>query len=539
MARDLYYGEEARKMLQAGVDKVADAVKITLGPKGRNVLVDRSSAVPLITNEGASVTKGIQLKDIAEDLGAQMVKQVADKINDAAGDGTTTAILLTQRIIREGMKNIAAGANPMILRKGIQGAVDTVVEHLSKNSYKVEKKQDIAHIAAVSGADETIGEMIAEVMEQVGSDGVITVEESRTMETTFHIVKGTQFDKGYISSYMVSDQEKMEEVLEHPYILFTDKKISELKDIIPLLDQVAQRKRKLLIVADDVVGEALKALIINKVKGAIDVVAVRAPGFGERKKALVDDIALVTGATVIREETGYDLSKATIEMLGEAEKVTVMKDRTLIVNGAGNQQEIAERIEMLRGRLAKAEDEFAVGRAQERLGKLAGGVGVIKVGAASEVELKETKARVDDALNAARAAMEEGIVAGGGVAFCNAIPSVDEYIKTLHADEKTGAQIVRNALKEPARQIADNSGHDGNVVVAEILNRGGEIGFDANKNEYVPMIEAGIMDPAKVTRLAIQNAASMAAVFLTTEVDVIDPIDEDWLRSGGKRNKKK
>lgn len=533
MARDLYYGEDARNKLWNGVDKLASAVKVTLGPKGRNVLVDRPSGTPLIANDGATVTNGIELEDITENLGAQMLKEVADKTNSEVGDGTTTTILLTQAIIREGLKNIAAGANPMAVRRGIHGAVDVVVKALDEQAYRVEKTEDIARAATVSGSDEAVGRMIAQIMEQIGQDGVITVEEGKTLDTTFEIVTGTQFDKGYLSSYMVSDKERMEAVLDHPYILFTDKKISDLQDVIPLLDQVAQLKRTLLIVADDVEGKALTALIVNKMQGAIDVVAVRAPGFGDRKKALVDDLALLTGATVVREETGDVLSEATVDVLGQAEKVTIMKDRTLIINGAGDQEKIADRMAMLRRQLAEAKTEFDIDKARERLGKLAGGVGVIKVGAASEVELKEKKLRIEDALNATRAALAEGVVAGGGLALCNTIAAVEAYAQELTGDEKTGARIICRAIEEPARQIAENAGCSGDVVIAESMRRGEGIGFDAETNTYVPMIEAGIVDPVKVTKQALKNAASMASTFLTTEVDVIDPKDEAWLRKHG------
>lgn len=533
MARDLYYGEDARNKLWNGVDKLASAVKVTLGPKGRNVLVDRPSGTPLIANDGATVTNGIELEDITENLGAQMLKEVADKTNSEVGDGTTTTILLTQAIIREGLKNIAAGANPMAVRRGIHGAVDVVVKALDEQAYRVEKTEDIARAATVSGSDEAVGRMIAQIMEQIGQDGVITVEEGKTLDTTFEIVTGTQFDKGYLSSYMVSDKERMEAVLDHPYILFTDKKISDLQDVIPLLDQVAQLKRTLLIVADDVEGKALTALIVNKMQGAIDVVAVRAPGFGDRKKALVDDLALLTGATVVREETGDVLSEATVDVLGQAEKVTIMKDRTLIINGAGDQEKIADRMAMLRRQLAEAKTEFDIDKARERLGKLAGGVGVIKVGAASEVELKEKKLRIEDALNATRAALAEGIVAGGGLALCNTVAAVEAYAQELTGDEKTGARIICRAIEEPARQIAENAGCSGDVVIAESMRRGEGIGFDAETNTYVPMIEAGIVDPVKVTKQALKNAASMASTFLTTEVDVIDPKDEAWLRKHG------
>ena len=531
MARDLYYGDDARNGLQAGMDQLTDAVKTTIGPKGRNVLVNGPSGKPILTNEGSGVTRDFELSDITENLGAQMLKEVATKMNDAVGDGTTTALLLMQAIIREGIKNMAAGANPMGIRRGIQGAVDVAVKSISGNAYKLENKKDIVQVAAISGADEQAGEMIGEIMDQVGRDGVITIEESKTMETTYRIVKGSQFDKGYLSEHMVSDTEKMEAVLEHPYILFTDKKISDMRDVIPILDQVAQRNRKLLIVAEDVEGEALKALIINKLQGASDVVAVRAPGFGERKKALVDELALLTGATVVRAETGYDLSKATVEMLGETEKVTVMKDRTVLVGGAGDKAAIAEEIEKLRGMLAAAKDEFAADRARERLGKLAGGVAVISVGAASELEMKDKKARIEDVLNAVRAALDEGIVAGGGVALCGAIPAVLAYAAQLEGDERVGAQLIARALDEPIKQIAENAGYDGTVVAAEAIKKGNGIGFDVLTGQYVTMRDAGIVDPAKVARVALQHAASMASTFLTVEANVIDPIDEAWLRA--------
>lgn len=531
MARDLFYGDDARERLQAGIDKLADVVKTTIGPRGRNALVNSHSGKPVITNEGASITKGFELSDITENLGAEMLKEVAKKTNDAVGDGTTTAILMMQTIIHEGLKNMAAGANPIGIRRGIHGAVDVAVKSISEKANKLGRKEDIVQVAAISGADRKTGEMLGEIMEQVGRDGVITIEESKTMDITYQIMEGSQFDKGYLSEYMVSDREKMESVLERPYILFTDKKISDMRDIIPIMDQVARRKRKLLIVAEDVEGEALKALIINKLEGAIDVVAVRAPGFGERKKALVDELALLTGATVIREETGYDLSKATVDMLGEAEKVTVKKDRTIIVGAAGDKAAIAEEIEKLRRMLAAAKDEFAVDRARERLAKLAGGVAVIKVGAASELEMRDKKARLENALNAVRAALEEGIVAGGGVALCNAIPAVEAYAAQLEGDERVGALTIARALKGPIKQIAENAGYDGSIVAAKAISQGNGVGMDVLTGQYVSMAQAGIVDPAKVIRLALQNAASMASTFLTVEADVIDPIDEAWLRA--------
>ncbi len=548
MARDLYYGEDARRRLQAGVDKLADAVKITLGPKGRNVLLDSATGKPLITNDGVSVAREIKLKDITEDLGAQLMKEVATKTNDAVGDGTTTATLLAQAIINEGLKNTAAGANAIILRRGIQGAVDVTVESIRKSAVPVETKEAIAQVAAISGADEATGEMIADAMDVVGRDGIIALEESRTMDTTLNITKGTQFDKGYLSTHMVTDQDKMEAVLDNPYILFTDKKISNMQELFPLLEKVLAAGRKLVIVADDVEGDALTALVVNKLKGILDSVAVKAPGFGERKKALMDSFAVLTGGVVVREETGFDLKETTLDMLGQAERVTVAKDRTIILNGAGNKEEIAERIELFRKRLAAAKTEFEVDAARENLSKLAGGAAVIRVGAASEIELKEKKLRIEDALNATRAAMEEGIVAGGGVALCNAVPAVAEYAKGLEGDEKTGAMIILRALEAPLKQIAENAGFDGSVVAGEVKKREPGVGFDAAANEYVPMIEAGIVDPAKVTRSAIENAASVAATFLTTEADVIDPVDEAyafkraqkaWEERQAKKEKKK
>lgn len=533
MARDLYYGAEARKKLQAGVDQLADTVKITLGPKGRNVMTAQLSSAPLITNDGAAVTKGFQLADIAEDLGAQMLRQVAKNLGDAVGDGSTTAVVLAQAMVREGMKNVAAGASPVLLRKGIQGAVEAALGAIDKSSFQIEKREDVVRVAAASCGDEALGEMIAEALEKVGRDGVITVGESKTLHTALEVVTGTQFDKGYLSPDLVSDRAKMESVMENPYILFTDKKIEALKDVLPLMDQAARRKAPLLIVAEDVSGEALKALIINKLKGTMDVMAVRAPGFGERKKALVDDIALLTGAVVIREEEGFELDKATLDLLGRAEKVTVTKDRTLIEGGAGDPSAIAERTEMLRRILAAAKDEFAVDRAKERLGKLASGVAVIRVGAATEVELKEEKRKAEDALSAMRAAVAEGVVPGGGTAYCGAVSAVDAYMESLSGEEKTGARIVREALKAPLKQIAENAGFSGDVAIAEVLKREPGVGLDVRTGDYVSMLDAGVIDSAKVTKLALENAASMAATLLTTEVDVIDPHDEAWLRAQG------
>ncbi|MBS5151067.1 MAG: chaperonin GroEL [Butyricicoccus pullicaecorum] len=531
MARDLYYGEDARMRLQNGMDQLADAVKTTIGPQGRNVLVSGTGGKPVITNEASGVTRDFELSDISENLGAQMLTEVAAKIKDAVGDGTTTAILLTQAIICEGIKNMAAGADPMGLRRGIHGAVDAAVQSIRESAYQLEKKEDIVQVASISGADPQTGEMLGDIMEQVGQDGVITVEESKTMETRFEIVKGSQFDKGYLSGYMVTDSEKMIVEMDEPYLLFTDKKITDLQDILPILDQVAQNRGRLVIVAEDVSGEALKALIINKMQGTVEAAAVRAPGFGDRKKALVDELALLTGATVVREETGFILRDATMDMLGRAEKVTISKDRTVIVGGAGDKEAIQTEIDKLRRQLADAKDEFAEDRARERLGKLAGGVAVIRLGAASELELKDKKARLENAMHAVRAAMAEGIVAGGGVAFCNAIPAVQAYADAREGDERVGAQIVARALYAPFRQIVENAGMDGAVVAAEAAKRGVGFGMDVTTGEYVDMIQAGIVDPAKVVRLALENAASMAAVFLTTEANVIDPKDEAWLRA--------
>ena len=533
MARDLYYGEEARQKLQAGVDKLADAVKITLGPKGRNVVLQRLGNKVLVTNDGVSIARDIELKDIAEDLGAKLIKEVAIKTNDMAGDGTTTATLLAQVIINEGIKNAAAGANPILLRKGIFGAVDTAVEKLRENAHAVETREAIAQVAAISGADEKTGEMIAEAVDRVGVDGVISIEESKTMETVLNITEGTQFDKGYLSDYMVTDQEKQEVVLDNPYILFTDKKISNMHDIFPILEKVLETGRKFLIVADDVEGDALTALIVNKLKGVIDVAAVKAPGFGDRKKAMMDDFALLTGGKYVQEELGDDIKEVTLDMLGQAEKVTIRKDRTLIVGGAGDKAAINERLDMLHTMLKNAKNEFDVDKARERLGKLGGGAAVIRVGAPTEIEMKENKLRIEDALNATRAAVEEGIVAGGGTALCDVIPAVKAYTQTLEGDQKTGAEIILRALEAPAFQIAENAGFDGDVVVGKIKEEPQGVGFNAAIGEYMPMIENGIVDPLKVTRSALQSAASVAATFLTTEADVIDPVTEEYLAQKG------
>lgn len=526
MAKDVFYGEDARRKLQAGVDKLADTVKITLGPKGRNVLIGKTFGSPLITNDGVTIAREIELEDAVENMGAQLVKEVATKTNDVAGDGTTTATLLAQAIIREGFKNLAAGANPMVLKRGIQGAVDTAVEEIKKMSKSVETKESIAQVAAVSAADDTIGELIAEAMEKVGKDGVITVEESKSLGTTLDVVEGMQFDRGYLSPYMVNDPDKMEAVLENPYILLTDKKISNIQELLPLLEQIVKQGRKLLIVAEDVEGEALATLVVNKLRGTIDAVAVKAPGFGDRRKAMMEDIAILTGGTVISEEVGYDLKEATVDLLGQAGTVKVDKDSTTIVNGAGEKSEIESRINAIKLQVEATESEFDREKLQERLAKLSGGVAVVKVGAATETELKERKLRIEDALNATKAAVEEGIVAGGGVALCGAIPAVSKYVETLVGDEKTGAKIIERALEEPVRQIAENAGYEGSVVVAEVKKQKVGYGFNAKTEEYVDMIAAGIVDPAKVTRSAIQNASSASSMLLTTEAGIVD-IKED------------
>lgn len=526
MAKELYYGEEARRKLQAGVDKLADTVKITLGPKGRNVLLDKKFGSPLITNDGVTIAREIELEDAVENMGAQVVKEVASKTNDVAGDGTTTATLLAQSIIREGFKNVAAGANPMIIKKGIQGATEVAVENIKKIANPVETKEAIAQVAAVSAGDATIGELISDAMEQVGKDGVITVEESKSMGTVLEVVEGMQFDRGYLSAYMVTDTEKMEAVLENPYILLTSKKISNIQDLLPLLEQVVKTGRKLFIVCEDLEGEALATLVLNKLRGTFECVAVKAPGFGERRKAMMEDLAILTGGTVITEELGYDIKETTLDMLGTAATVKVDKENTVIVGGGGDAKEIQDRIASLRTMAAQTNSEFDREKTLERLAKLAGGVAVVKVGAATETELKERKLRIEDALNATKAAVEEGIVAGGGVALANTIPAIAAYVDTLSGDEKTGAQIIMRALEEPVRQIAENAGFEGSVVIAEVKNRDAGVGFNAATEEYVDMIEAGIVDPAKVTKSALMNAASASALLLTTEAGIVD-IKED------------
>ena len=526
MAKDLHYGEESRRKLLAGVDKLADTVKITLGPKGRNVLIERSYGSPLITNDGVSIAKEIELEDQVENMGAQLVKEVATKTNDVAGDGTTTATLLTQAIVREGFKNVTAGANPMVLKKGISGAVEVAVEYLKNSAVKVDDKESVAQVASVSAGDREIGELISEAMEKVGTDGVITVEESRSLGTTLDVVEGMQFDRGYLSPYMAANSEKMEAVLDNPYILLTDKKISNIQDLVPLLEDIMKSGKKLLIVADDVDGEALATLVVNKLRGTLDAVAVKAPGFGDRRKAMMEDIAILTGGTVISEELGYELKEATVDMLGKAGTVKVNKDHTVIVNGAGDKAEIEERVEKIKGEIEDSTSDFDREKLQERLAKLVGGVAVINAGAATETELKDKKLRLEDALNATRAAVEEGIVAGGGTSLICAIDKVSEYAESLDGDMKTGARIVVRALEEPVRQIAENAGYEGSVIVAKVKESKKGVGFNAATEEYVDMIEAGIVDPVKVTRSALQNASSVAGMLLTTEAGISE-IKED------------
>ena len=523
MAKDILYGIEARNALKRGVDKLADTVKITMGPKGRNVVLDKKYGSPLITNDGVTIAKEIELEDEAENMGAALVKEVATKTNDAAGDGTTTATLLAQAFIREGMKNVTAGANPMVLRKGMKKAVDAAVASLVANSKKVNGKEDIARVGTISAGDEVIGQLIADAMEKVTSDGVITVEESKTAETYSEVVEGMQFDRGYLSPYMVTDADKMEAVMDDALVLVTDKKISNIQEILPLLEQLVQSGRKLLIIAEDVEGEALTTLVLNKLRGTFNCVAVKAPGFGDRRKEMLRDIAILTGAEVISSELGLELKDADIAQLGEARQIKVSKENTIIVGGAGNPEDIKARVAQIRSAIETTTSDFDREKLQERLAKLAGGVAVIKVGAATEAEMKEKKLRIEDALNATRAAVEEGIVAGGGTAYLNVIEDVARVLETVEGDERTGVKIVIKALEEPVRQIATNAGFDGGVVVDKILSSGKKgYGFDAYNEVYVDMMSAGIVDPAKVTRSALQNAASIASVILTTESVVAD-----------------
>ena len=518
MAKEILFGEDARKALQAGVDKLADAVKVTLGPKGRNVVLDKKFGAPLITNDGVTIAKDVELEDPFENMGAQLVKEVATKTNDCAGDGTTTATVLAQALIREGMKNVAAGANPMVLKKGIQMAVDTAVKTVVGNSKKVSGTDDIARVATISAGDEFIGKLIAEAMDKVSSDGVITVEESKTAETYSEVVEGMQFDRGYITPYMATDTDKMEAVIDDPFVLITDKKISNIQEILPLLEQMVQSGGKLVIIAEDVEGEALSTLIVNKLRGTFTCVAVKAPGFGDRRKEMLQDIAILTGGQVISSELGLELKDTTVDMLGRARQIKISKENTIIVGGAGNSDEIKNRVNQIRKQIETTTSDFDREKLQERLAKLSGGVAVIKVGAATEVEMKDKKLRIEDALSATKAAVEEGIVAGGGVALVNAIGSIKELLGTVDGDVKTGVSIVLKALEAPIRQIAYNAGLEGSVIVDKIVTSGkANYGFDAYNEKYTDMIEAGIVDPTKVTRSALQNAASVASMVLTTE----------------------
>ena len=523
MAKQIIYGEEARKALQSGIDQLADTVKITLGPKGRNVVLDKKYGSPLITNDGVTIAKEIELDNPFENMGAQLVKEVATKTNDAAGDGTTTATLLAQALVREGMKNVTSGANPMVVKKGIESAVKTAVDAIVKNSKQVSGSADIARVATVSSGNEEIGKLIAEAMEKVTADGVITLEESKTAETYSEVVEGMQFDRGYITPYMVTDTEKMEAVIEDAYILITDKKISNIQEILPLLEQVVQSGKKLVIIAEDVEGEALATLLVNKMRGTFTCVAVKAPGFGDRRKEMLQDIAILTGGQVITSDLGLELKETTMAQLGHAKRVTVQKENTIIVNGDGDKKAIKDRIAQIRAQIENTTSDFDREKLQERLAKLSGGVAVIRVGAATEVEMKDKKLRIEDALNAAKAAVEEGIVAGGGTAALNAIPAVEAVVNELSGDERTGAQIVCKALESPLRQIAANAGLEGSVIIDKIMASGKtNYGFDAQKETYEDMITAGIVDPTKVTRSALENAASVASMVLTTESLVAD-----------------
>ena len=522
MAKEIKYGVEARKALEAGVDAVANTVKVTLGPKGRNVVLDKSYGAPLITNDGVSIAKDIELKDPYENMGAQLVREVASKTNDVAGDGTTTATVLAQAIVKEGMKNLEAGANPIILRKGIQKAVAAAIESIKAQSSKVKGKDQIAKVAGISAGDEQVGQMVADAMEKVSKDGVITVEESKTMQTELDVVEGMEFDRGYISAYMCSDMDKMEANLDDPFILITDKKISNIQDILPLLEQIVKMGAKLLIVAEDVEGEALTTLIVNKLRGTFNVVAVKAPGYGDRRKEMLQDIAILTGGQVISSDLGLELKDATIEQLGRAKSVKVSKEKTTIVDGEGEKAEIDSRVAEIKKQIETTTSDFDREKLQERLAKLAGGVAVIKVGAATETEMKEAKLRMEDALNATRAAVEEGVIAGGGSAYIHAQEAVKKVVESLEGDEKTGARIVYKALEAPLFTIASNAGLEGAVIVNNVQNTEVGHGFDALHEEYVDMLDTGILDPAKVTRTALQNAASVASTLLTTESVVAD-----------------
>ena len=522
MAKQILYGEEARRALQNGIDRLADTVKITLGPKGRNVVLDKKFGAPLITNDGVTIAKEIELEDPFENMGAQLVKEVATKTNDIAGDGTTTATLLAQALVREGAKNVTAGANPMIVRKGIQTAIDVSVEELLKKARKVSGKEDIARVASVSAANEEVGNLIADAMEKVTADGVITVEESKTAETYSEIVEGMQFDRGYISPYMVTDTDKMEAVLDDAYILITDKKISNIQEILPLLEQIVQMGKKLVIIAEDVEGEALATLIVNKLRGTFVCVPVKAPGFGDRRKAMLEDIAILTGGQVISGDLGLELKDTNVSQLGRARQVKIQKENTIIVDGAGDADAIKARVNQIRNEIENTNSEFDREKLQERLAKMAGGVAVIKVGAATETEMKEIKLRIEDALSATKAAVEEGIVAGGGTSYINIIPAVEKLLEKAEGDEKTGIKIVLKALEEPVKQIAKNAGLEGSVIVDKVKAAEDGVGYNALTEEYVDMLSAGIVDPVKVTRSALQNAASVAAMVLTTESIVAD-----------------
>ena len=526
MAKEIKYGAEARKALETGVNKLADTVSVTLGPKGRNVVLDKSYGAPLITNDGVTIAKEIELEDPFENMGAQLVKEVATKTNDVAGDGTTTATVLAQAMINEGMKNLAAGANPIILRKGMKKATDTAVDAIKAMSSKVNGKQHIARVASISAGDDTVGNMVADAMEKVSGDGVITIEESKTMQTELDLVEGMQFDRGYISAYMATDMDKMEASLDEPYILITDKKISNIQDILPLLEQVVQSGAKLLIIAEDIEGEALTTLIVNKLRGTFNVVAVKAPGYGDRRNAMLEDIAILTGGQVISDELGLDLKETTLEQCGRAKSVKVQKENTIIVDGEGDKDKIQARIAQIKKQVEETTSDFDREKLQERLAKLAGGVAVIRVGAATETEMKEAKLRMEDALNATRAAVEEGIISGGGSAYIHASKEVAKLVDTLEGDEKTGAKIVLKALEAPLNKIATNAGLEGSVIINKVKESKVGFGFDAYKEEYVDMVEAGILDPAKVTRSALQNACSVASTLLTTE-SVVASIKED------------
>ena len=526
MAKEIKYGIEARKALEEGVNKLANTVRVTIGPKGRNVVLDKSYGAPLITNDGVTIAKDIELEDAFENMGAQLVKEVAAKTNDVAGDGTTTATVLAQAMINEGMKNLAAGANPIVLRKGMKKATDCAVEAIAHMSEKVTGKDQIAKVAAISAGDEEVGQMVADAMEKVSNDGVITIEESKTMKTELDLVEGMQFDRGYISAYMATDMDKMEVVLDNPYILITDKKISNIQEILPVLEQIVQSGSKLLIIAEDVEGEALTTLIVNKLRGTFNVVAVKAPGYGDRRKEMLKDIAILTGGQVISEELGLELKDTTMDMLGRAKSVKVQKENTVIVDGEGAKEDIDARVAQIKAQLEETTSEFDKEKLQERLAKLAGGVAVIRVGAATETEMKEAKLRMEDALNATRAAVEEGVVSGGGSAYIHASKKVAELVKTLSGDEKIGAQIILKALEAPLFHIAYNAGLEGAVIINKVRESEVGTGFDAYKEEYVNMIDAGILDPAKVTRSALQNATSVASTLLTTE-SVVANIKED------------